>query len=210
MACLFGRGFSQAAQTSTDGYALRTKLTFDMVEKLRAIVLEDGAPDSSEDIPQTVSIVAPSGGESYPANTTQVIEWNASDNVGVSSVDLDLSINGGATYPTSIAADIPNTGSYAWTLPGISSTAARVRVTVRDTSYNTATSMSASDLSIEQLLPVPSRHVDGLSIIPLPNPTVGAERIEMSIPRAGGQAAQRGYTSCDSRVRIAPLSDVSL
>ena len=107
MACLFGRGFSQAAQTSTDGYALRTKLTFDMVEKLRAIVLEDGAPDSSEDIPQTVSIVAPSDGESYPANTTQVIEWNASDNVGVSSVDLDLSINGGATYPTSITAGHP-------------------------------------------------------------------------------------------------------
>jgi hypothetical protein len=40
-----GRGFSQTAQTSTDGYALRTKLAFDAAEKLRAIVFEDGAPD---------------------------------------------------------------------------------------------------------------------------------------------------------------------
>jgi hypothetical protein len=40
-----GRGFSHSAQTSTDGYALRTKLAFDAAEKLRAIVFEDGVPD---------------------------------------------------------------------------------------------------------------------------------------------------------------------
>jgi hypothetical protein len=40
-----GRGFSQAALTSTDGYALRTKLAFDVAEKLRAIVFDDGPPD---------------------------------------------------------------------------------------------------------------------------------------------------------------------
>jgi hypothetical protein len=40
-----GRGFSQTAQTTTDGYALRTKLAFDAAEKLKAIVFDDGAPD---------------------------------------------------------------------------------------------------------------------------------------------------------------------
>ncbi|MGQ0723160.1 MAG: GDSL-type esterase/lipase family protein [Candidatus Eiseniibacteriota bacterium] len=40
-----GRGFSQTAQTLTDGYALRTKLAFDAAEKLRDIVFEDGVPD---------------------------------------------------------------------------------------------------------------------------------------------------------------------
>lgn len=42
-----GRGFSQTAQTSTDGYALRTKLAFDVAEKLRAIVFDDGLPDGA-------------------------------------------------------------------------------------------------------------------------------------------------------------------
>jgi len=42
-----GRGFSQAAQTSTDGYALRTKLAFDAAEKLRAIVFNDEPPDGA-------------------------------------------------------------------------------------------------------------------------------------------------------------------
>lgn len=46
-----GRGFSQVAQTSTDGYALRTKLTLDMGEKLREIVWEDGEPDPATEAP---------------------------------------------------------------------------------------------------------------------------------------------------------------
>lgn len=42
-----GQGFSLIAQSATDGYALRTKLTFDMAEKLRAIVFENGPPDGA-------------------------------------------------------------------------------------------------------------------------------------------------------------------
>ncbi len=41
-----GRGFSEIAQTTTDGYALRTKLTLDMAEKLKALVWDDGSSDS--------------------------------------------------------------------------------------------------------------------------------------------------------------------
>ena len=42
-----GQGFLQTAQISTDGYALRTKLSFDAAEKLRAIVFNDGPPDGA-------------------------------------------------------------------------------------------------------------------------------------------------------------------
>ena len=40
-----GTGFTQTALTSTDGYALRTKLAFDVAEKLRDIVWNDGPAD---------------------------------------------------------------------------------------------------------------------------------------------------------------------
>lgn len=59
-----GQGFSQAAQTSTDGYALRTKLTFDAAEKLRAIVFNDGAPDGATSV-----------GESAPASVAALRAW---------------------------------------------------------------------------------------------------------------------------------------
>ncbi|MBZ0267184.1 SGNH/GDSL hydrolase family protein [bacterium] len=47
-----GQGFSEEAQTTTDGYALRTKLTFDLAEKLRDIVWNDGSPDSGTNAPE--------------------------------------------------------------------------------------------------------------------------------------------------------------
>lgn len=40
-----GRDFSQDGLTTTDGYAARSKLAFDIAEKIRAIVFEDGDPE---------------------------------------------------------------------------------------------------------------------------------------------------------------------
>ena len=40
-----GWDFSQGGLTTTDGYAARTKLTFDFAEKLRGIVFENGPPE---------------------------------------------------------------------------------------------------------------------------------------------------------------------
>lgn len=40
-----GVDFSKDGLTSTDGYAARTKLSFDIAEKLQRIVFDDGAPD---------------------------------------------------------------------------------------------------------------------------------------------------------------------
>jgi hypothetical protein len=59
-----GRGFSQVAQTSTDGYALRTKLAFDAAEKLRAIVFNDGPPDGATGV-----------GEGAPLNPISLRAW---------------------------------------------------------------------------------------------------------------------------------------
>lgn len=53
-----GRGFSQLALTSTDGYALRTKLTFDVAEKLKAIVWDDGAADPTVEAPDVAPVAA--------------------------------------------------------------------------------------------------------------------------------------------------------
>jgi hypothetical protein len=61
----------------------------------------------------SVTVLSPNGGESFQQGSTQNITWNASDDVGVTAIDLDYSTDGGASW-TVIAAGLGNTGSYAW------------------------------------------------------------------------------------------------
>jgi beta-lactamase superfamily II metal-dependent hydrolase len=95
-----------------------------------------------------VTISAPSGGESWASGTSHAITWNATDNVGVTAVDLAFSTDGGVTYPNAIASGLANSGTYAWTVPATPSTAARVRVTARDAAGNAGTAASAANFAI--------------------------------------------------------------
>ncbi len=74
---------------------------------------------------QGLTVTSPNGGESWLAGSSHAITWTAS---GFSSnVALDYSLDAGSTW-TAITASTANTGSYSWTLPGTTSTTARVRV----------------------------------------------------------------------------------
>ncbi len=103
--------------------------------------------------PPTASVVAPNGGESWGAGSSQTIQWTASDNLAVTGVDLAYSTDGGATYPNVIATGLANSGSYAWTLPAIYTTTARVKVTAYDASANAGVGTSANNFSIVDLTP---------------------------------------------------------
>lgn len=88
------------------------------------------------------------GGDTLRAGQTYEIRWSDDDNLGVTSVDLHYSTDGGATYPNLIAAGEPSDGSYIWTVPTNLSKNVRVRVTASDASANTAASASFTNLSI--------------------------------------------------------------
>src|SRR5262249_23047784 len=70
------------------------------------------------------------------------------DNVIVANVDLALSTNGGATFPTAIAAGIANSGTFAWTLPVVLTNQARVRVLAHDGTGNIGSDSSHANFSI--------------------------------------------------------------
>lgn len=80
-----------------------------------------------------VTLISPNGGESWLAGSQHAITWTASDDDGPDAltVDLDYSSNGGGAW-TSLATDLSDTGSYAWTLPTTATSAAAVRITVSD------------------------------------------------------------------------------
>lgn len=95
-----------------------------------------------------VTVTAPTGGESWAIGSVQNVTWNATDDAGVTAVDLAWSVNGGASFPDSIATGVPNTGSYAWTVSKLPSAAARVRVVAHDGGGNAGADSSHANFTI--------------------------------------------------------------
>lgn len=77
--------------------------------------------------------------------TTISIPWASDDDVAPTRIDLLLSTDAGATFDTTIAANLPpvnagsNVASFSWTVPDIFAPTARLRAVVSDADGNTST-----------------------------------------------------------------------
>jgi hypothetical protein len=80
----------------------------------------------------TVRVVYANGGESFTTGDKVDVQWTADDDVGVSSVDILLSRDGTAGTFSLIAAGLPNTGTYEWTVDGDATTDAFFKVVAHD------------------------------------------------------------------------------
>lgn len=97
--------------------------------------------------PPVVTLSTPDGGETIACGSVKAITWNATDNVGVTTVDVHYSLNGGSTW-TPLATGIANTGTYGWSVPNTPSATARVRVRARDLVGNLGSDSSAANFTI--------------------------------------------------------------
>jgi len=97
------------------------------------------APDAcSNDLaaPQ-VSITAPNGGEVVDTGSGFTISWNATDDVAVTSQDVQLSTDGGTSFSTIAAGLAGSVNQYSWTAPASANNqSVRVRVVARDSACN--------------------------------------------------------------------------
>lgn len=167
-------GFEGASTPATRDTLLRRSLEW----------LADGNwPDTEQ---PTVSLSSPNGGTHLDSTVDHTITWSASDNVGVSSIDIMRSWDGGATYTDVIASGLANTGSYIWDVPDSANTTSRVRVIARDESGLAWYDDSDSDFSTGPGTDVP----DGPTPRKLtlaqnaPNPFNPVTRIAYAIPTA--------------------------
>jgi hypothetical protein len=147
-----------------------------------------GSP-SVDVLPPVADLTSPAGGESWQVGSSHAITWNASDNVGVTSVDLDWSSDGGGSW-SPVAAAIANSGSYAWQVPASATTDARVRVTARDAAGNTGSAASAAAFRVDWWTVAASAGTGG-GIAPAGVVTVseGANRAFTVSPGTGFQIA---------------------
>lgn len=96
-----------------------------------------------------VTVTAPNtSGVIWKAGSSHAITWTATDNVGVTAVDLVYSIDGGVTYPYVIATGLANSGSYPWTVPNTPTTRALVRATAYDAAGNSTSDASNYNFTI--------------------------------------------------------------
>ncbi len=101
--------------------------------------------DSNGDrVPDSIINILP-GGSMLTAGSQTSLSWT---NTGGFSrnVTIELSADGGATFPTVIASNVPNVGSYEFTVPDVSTTKARIRV--REHDFNSPLGVSGSDVTI--------------------------------------------------------------
>ena len=77
-------------------------------------------------------VTAPDGGETWGTNTTQTITWNtagtAAAPISCSQVTIQLSTDGGNTYPVTLLANTPNDGSQQVVMPATATNTARIRI----------------------------------------------------------------------------------
>ena len=107
-----------------------------------AVVVTAGLTHSEIDaalVPLTITVISPNGGEVWTAGSDHDITWTHSGTFAY--VRLDYSTDDGAGW-NPIVASAPNSGSYSWHVPSISSSRLRVRVGKAD--YGPSDSSDAS------------------------------------------------------------------
>lgn len=147
---------------------------------VNALFAVDGA------VPPLVTTVHPNGAEQLLLGSPDTLRWNASDNIGVNRVDLAYSTTGPAGAFTTIATNLANTGSHAWTVTGPVSADCWLRVIGRDAASNATTDFSDAAFSIVDPVAVgedgPTAALAFARVAP--NPSTGPTLIEYVVPRA--------------------------
>ncbi|MCF8294544.1 MAG: T9SS type A sorting domain-containing protein [Bacteroidales bacterium] len=129
-----------------------------------------------------INPVFPQGNEIFCMNSVQFIKWKSAVPGGDSAfVSIAISSTGQAGPYTNIATNIPNSGTYQWTTPVISSTNLYLRFIIQTTN-GVDTSFTASAFSIQScyetlLLPGP---ITGLAV------ACPGETVTYTVPAAFG------------------------
>lgn len=91
----------------------------------------------------------------WTGNTTQTITWDVANTniapISTANVSIQLSTDGGYTYPITLLASTPNDGTQSLTIPNIPTTSARIRVKAEG---NIFYNISSNDFSILFVTPV--------------------------------------------------------
>ncbi|MBV6511219.1 MAG: hypothetical protein FMNOHCHN_00698 [Ignavibacteriaceae bacterium] len=122
-----------ASTASTGSYVWTVPNVTSELCKIRISDPADGEPQDISDnmfsisvtSPQTITVTAPDGGESFPTGLSQVITWTST---GVSNVEIEYTTNNGVSW-TTITASTESDGYYVWnSIPAVTSNNCKIRI----------------------------------------------------------------------------------
>lgn len=149
----------------------------------------------------TAHLTALRGGESLTPSDNVNITWISDDDQSVSNVDILLSTDGGATYPTTIAAATADDGVFGWTVPALATSRVRIKLVARDAQGNTGEDHSDTNFAID--VPACIGDLDG-------DGTVGLGDLSTLLSNFGNQACttDMGDTNGDCHVDLTDLATI--
>jgi hypothetical protein len=89
----------------------------------------------------TITVTKPSVAQEVSAGENLAIQWSTGGTGTIGAVNLAYSSNGGVSW-TTIATNLPNSGSYSWTAPDIDETSVIIRAQGTDLATVLATDLS--------------------------------------------------------------------
>jgi hypothetical protein len=137
----------------------------------------------------TATVTAPNGGEVWDIGQTYAVTWTADDNIGVTSISIVLSRDGGSTFDDTLATGEADDGTFSWEAEYDASVTARIKVIAYDAAGNDGEDVSDADFELYDVLSgvrtdreIPSRLVITGNV---PNPFSGSTTVKFGIPRDG-------------------------
>lgn len=138
-------------------------------------------------LPTTITLIAPDGGQSWLTHEERTITW--SRGLGITTVDVQISRDGGANWQT-LARSVTDT-SFTWTVTAPSTQTARVRVI--DSARPQYSDASSADFQVidASLLAVDSPDVPQLALRgAYPNPMRSDLTVSLSLASSGSASLE--------------------
>jgi len=151
-----------------------------------------GVPNNSvpaDATPPTVAVTSPNGGEMVMGGTNLSITFTSSDDTAVTTHDINLSTDGGQTFPVVVTSGLAgNVQSFTFPVPpALDTPMARVQVVAKDAAGNMASDASDANFTV-----VRAAVVDNTA------PTVMISSPQSGAMLNGGSMATVNFTSTDN------------
>lgn len=139
----FSTIIANTANDGTEAWAVNAAATANArirIASIDSVTVADTSAANFSIVMPTLSLTAPDGGDTWPIGSSQTIQWTSTNLTG--NLMIELSRDGGVTYPETLYAATANDGSQTWSVTGPADTDARVRISsilvpaVLDTSTN--------------------------------------------------------------------------
>ncbi|MEW6730391.1 MAG: choice-of-anchor D domain-containing protein [Acidobacteriota bacterium] len=106
---------------------------------------------ASDSIAPIVTVLSPAAGIGVGSGQQFTGQFTTTDNIGVTTFEVRLSTNGGATFDFNVASGTAQSGTNSFTAvapPGIETTSARIQVAVRDAAGNVGTGTNPGNFTL--------------------------------------------------------------